>query len=339
MKCVKITDKRQVKVFEENDLKYKEGNVVFKVNACGICGSDIHNWENGEPKGLVLGHEFAGTVIDPGSRIDLKIGDRITGLPISPCGVCEACKSENPQYCSVTWNQAIGLSIENPGGYGEISSCRPDMVRKLPDNISDIEGAMIEPSAVSLHAVNLVNINQDSKVLIIGGGIIGLMCAEFARMKGAKYIALLETNEKRGNKSLAYGKVDEYYNALDEKTIPTLMEKTNGGFDVIFECCGNAPAVTESLVTVKPGGSIVLVGVSTAPINVPLVLGVTKELKIYGAIAYTIKEFEDCINYISNKDINVKKYIDKIVPLNRVQESLEKLTSGEDSAVKIIIKP
>jgi len=338
MKCVKISGEKMLEVSEINTPE-SNGNVIFKVDACGICGSDIHYWDMGEPKGLVMGHEFSGTVLNPGDRTDLEIGDKITGLPISPCEKCEACLSGNPQYCSETWSKAVGLSFENPGGYAFISSCRPDMVKKLPRNMTSIEGAMVEPSAVSLHAVNLAKLNSDSKVLIIGGGIIGLMCAEFARLKGVKYIAMLETNPKRGEKSLKYGKVDEYYNALDEKTIPTLLEKTNGGFDVVLECCGNAPAVTEALMTVKPGGSIILAGVSTVPVNIPLALAVTKELNIQGVIAYTVKEFEDCINYISEKKIDVEKYVDDVVGLDKVQESFERLTSGEDSAVKIIIKP
>lgn len=339
MKCVKITDKRMVELSEMDAPISKNGSVVFKVEACGICGSDIHNWENGEPKGLVMGHEFAGTVIDPGSREDLSVGDKMTGLPISPCGVCEACKTNNPQYCRATWNKAVGLSIDNPGGYGEVSACRADMVKKVPNNMSNEEIAMVEPTAVSFHAVNLTKVNENSKVLIIGGGIIGLMCAEFAKLKGAKYVALLETNNKRGNKAINYGKVDEYYNALDEKTIPTLIEKTNGGFDIVFECCGNAPAVTEAIMTVKPGGNIVLVGVSSVPVNVPLVMSVMGEITMQGAIAYTVKEFEECIKLISEKQIDVIKYVDDIVGLDSVQKSLEILTSGEDSAVKIIIKP
>lgn len=339
MKCVKILDKRKFEIVNEEEPVSKNGNVVFKVNACGICGSDIHYWDNGEPKGLIMGHEFTGTVINPGSRTDLKVGDRITGLPISPCGVCHACKSGNHQYCKLTWSKAVGLSLSNSGGYAEVSSCRADMVKKLSDNISDEEAAMIEPSAVSLHAVNLAGIKGGEKVLIIGGGIIGLMCAEFAKLKGAKYVALLETNEKRGKKSLIFGKVDEFYNAMDSNIISELVQKTIGGFDIVLECCGNSSAVSESLMAVKPGGKIVLVGVSTEPVMVPLVMSVMGEVTMQGAIAYTVKEFEECIDLISNKKIDVCKYIDDIVNLEGVQNAFERLTSGSDDAIKIIIKP
>lgn len=339
MKCVKVNGKREFTQGEIDKPVSKNGSVVFKVESCGICGSDIHYWDMGEPAGLVMGHEFCGTVVDPGSRDDLKVGDRITGLPISPCGVCHSCKSGNPQYCKLTWSKAVGLSLSNPGGYAEFSSCRADMVKKLPDNVSNDEAAMVEPSSVSLHAVNLGKVKSGDKVLIIGGGIIGLMCALFAKKAGAKYVALLETNEKRGKKSLKFGCVDEYYNAIDANTIPKLIEKTIGGFDVVLECCGNSPAVSEAIMAVRPGGMIVLVGVSMVPITIPTVMTVMGEVTMQGAIAYTISEFEEVISMISNKEIEVEQYIDDRVGLDKIQESFLRLTNGQDDAIKIIIHP
>ncbi|MBQ8681675.1 MAG: alcohol dehydrogenase catalytic domain-containing protein [Bacilli bacterium] len=339
MKCVSISGKKSL-VLKDKDIPIsKDGSVVIEVKSAGICGSDIHNWDMGAPVGLVMGHEFAGIVVDPGSRKDLVKGDRVTGLPISPCGKCEACHSGNVQYCADTWSEAVGLALTNPGGFAEYTSCRPDMVRKIPGNVSYDAACMVEPSAVSLHAINLANIKIGDSVLIVGGGIIGLMAAEFARLAGAGYIAIVETNKKRGRKAVNYGKINEYYDALKEDTIPKLMMKTNGGFDKVIECCGNASAVSEALMTVKPGGTIVLVGVSAEPITVPLVVGVMKEVTIQGAIAYTPAEFDECIKLIAEKKINVTKYIDDLVPLEAAQESFERLTSGKDAAVKIIFKP
>lgn len=339
MKCVKIVDTKKLEVSEMEQPISKNGDVVFKVNSCGICGSDIHYWDLGNPKGLVMGHEFAGTVIDPGSREDLSVGDRITGLPISPCGECYACKTGNVQYCLKTWNDAVGLSFTYPGGYAEYSSCRPDMVKIIPDNVSDDEACMVEPSAVSLHAINLADVKVGDKVLIVGGGIIGLMAAEFAKLDGASYVALLETNPARGKKAVNFGKVDEYYDALEEGIIDKLFEKTNGGFDKVIECCGNSAAVTEAIMAVRPGGTIVLAGVSLGAINIPTMLTVTREVTMHGAIAYTDTEFDTCLRLIEEGIIDVKKYIDDKVSLDKVQESFERLTSGTDDAIKIVINP
>lgn len=339
MRSVSISGEKKLVLKDVDVPVSKAGSVVIEVKSCGICGSDIHNWDMGAPIGLIMGHEFAGTVVDPGSRQDLVKGDKVTGLPISPCGKCEACRSGNVQYCPETWSKAVGLALTNPGGYAEYTSCRADMVRKIPGNVSFDAACMTEPAAVALHAVNLSNIKIGDKVLIIGGGIIGLMSAEFAKLAGASYIAILETNKKRGKKAVSYGKINEYFDALKEDTIPKIITKTNGGFDKVIECCGNSPAVSEALMAVKPGGMVVLVGVSPTPITIPSVVGVMREVTIQGAIAYTPYEFDTCLKLIAEKKINVTKYIDDLVPLEATQESFERLTSGKDSAIKIILKP
>lgn len=339
MKSVAIKDKRQFEIKEIESPVSNNGEVLIDVKKTGICGSDIHYWENGEPKGLVMGHEFSGIVTNPGNREDLKIGDRVTALPISPCGHCQACEKGQPQYCALTWSEAIGLSVEHPGGLAPKLAVRSDMVLKLPDTMSDEEGAMVEPVAVGLHAIHLADIKVGQKVLVIGGGIIGLVCAMFAKKEGASFVGLSETNEARGKKSVELGVADAWYDAKNQNLIAELMEKTNGGFDVVIECVGNAPAVNSAFTLVKQGGEVVLVGVSTEPISCYSVLAVMKELTILGAIAYTKEEFQTCIDLIANKQIDVLKFVNDIVSLEEVQESYERLTSGTDSAVKILVDP
>ena len=213
------------------------------------------------------------------------------------------------------------------------------MVKKIPDKVTFQDATLVEPSAVSLHAINLANIKVGDKVLIIGGGIIGLMAAEFAKLNGASYIALMETNMKRARKALKYGAINEIFNASDTNVISKALKKTNGGYDKVIECCGNQYAVSEAIMSVKPGGTIVLVGVSMTPINVPMVASVMREVTMKGAIAYTEAEFETCIELIEKKIINVHKYIDKRVNLEKVQEAYLDLISGKTDNIKIIVKP
>lgn len=339
MKCVAIKEAKQLEVINAEDPISKNGSVVISVTKAGICGSDIHYWEVGQPTGLVMGHEFCGTVIDPGSRDDLKIGDRVTALPISPCGHCDACQSGNVQFCLETWNEAVGLSLDNPGGFGQKLAVRPDMVIKVPDTVKDEEAAMVEPAAVSLHAVHLADVKVGNKVLVIGGGIIGLLCAEFAKMEGASYVAMTETNKARGENALNLKVVDEWFYALEENLTENIMTKTNGGFDIVIDCCGNSAAVSSGIMYTKTGGTICLVGVSLTPITIPTVISVMHEMKMQGAIAYTVNEFKTCLDLIATKKLDVLKYLNDIVPLEKVQESFERLTSGEDSAIKIIVDP
>ena len=339
MKCVKIKGEKRLEIATIKKPVSKNGSVIIRVKACGICGSDLHYFEAGEPLELIMGHEFAGEVVDPGDRSDLKVGDRVTGLPISPCLECEACKTGNVQYCVKTWQDAVGLSLTNSGGLAEYLSCRSDMVKKIPDKVTFQDATLVEPSAVSLHAINLANIKVGDKVLIIGGGIIGLMAAEFAKLNGASYIALMETNMKRARKALKYGVINEIFNASDTNVISKALKKTNGGYDKVIECCGNQYAVSEAIMSVKPGGTIVLVGVSMIPISVPMVASVMREVTMKGAIAYTEAEFETCIELIEKKIINVHKYIDKRVNLENVKEAYLDLISGKTDNIKIIVKP
>lgn len=339
MKCVALKSAKEFEVKEIEEPVSTNGRVLIDVKKAGICGSDIHSWVSGEPAGLVLGHEYCGIVTNPGSREDLKIGDRVTALPISPCGHCEACNTGNPQYCSETWTNATGLSLTNPGALAPKMAIRPDMVIKVPDNITDEEVAMVEPTAVGLHAVDLANIKIGDKVLIIGGGIIGLVSAMFAKKAGASLVAVSETNAARGEKAVRLGVADAWFDAKDEKVLEKFYGATNGGFDVVIECCGNAPAVSSALMAVKPGGKVVLVGVATAPITIPTVIAVMRELTVLGAIAYTKEEFTMCIDLMAQKKINVLPFVDDIVGLDDVQKSYERLTSGTDDAVKILVDP
>ena len=339
MRAVALKGKREFELKEIEEPIIDNENVIIKVLKAGICGSDLHYFEIGEPNGLIMGHEFCGEVIDPGNRSDLKVGDRVTALPISPCLECPACLSGNPQYCKSTWSKAVGLSLDNPGALGEMIKVRSDMVLKVPDNVSDEEAAMVEPTAVALHGIHLADVKVGSKVLVIGGGIIGLLSAMFAKKEGASFVAVSETNPNRGKKAVDLCVADKYYDATDENMLNEVMSDTNGGFDIVIECCGNSSAVTSSLVTVKPGGVVVLVGVATGPISIPTVIAVMNELTVKGAIAYTKEEFATCLDLINNKQIEVMPFVDDIVSYDEVENAYIRLTSGNDGAVKILVDP
>ena len=339
MKSVAIKGQREFEIKEIDEPIKKEGTVCIDVKKCGICGSDIHYWVAGEPAGLVMGHEYCGVVTDPGSREDLKVGDRVTALPISPCGECYACKKGNPQYCPQTWTYATGLALTNPGALAPKMSIREDMVIKVPDNITDDEVAMVEPTAVGLHAIHLADTKVGDKVLVIGAGVIGLVSAMFAKMEGASYVAISETNELRGKKAVDLNVADEFLNATDEKFVENIMTKTEGGFDIVIDCSGNSAAVSSALATVKNGGKVILVGVSLTPVTIPTVVAVLHEIDIQGAIAYTKEEFQTCIELMRDKKIDVLKFVSEIISLEEVQDAYERLTSGTSEEIKILVDP
>lgn len=339
MKSVVINDVKKFIIKDIPEPVSDGEKVIIDVKKAGICGSDIHSYEKGDQIGLVLGHEFSGIVRDPGNRSDLKVGDRVTALPISPCGECDACKTGNIQYCNVTWDNAVGLSVDNPGAYTKTIAVRSDMVLKVPETTTDDEITMVEPAAVGLHAIHLADIKVGDKVLVVGGGIIGLVSALFAKMEGASLVVVSETNPNRGEKSVALGVADAWLDAKSETFIQDAMAKSNGGFDKVIECCGNAPAVTSAIMAVKNGGKIILVGVATGPISIPTVVAVLHEVTMQGAIAYTKEEFQTCIDLIANKKLDVMPFVDRVISLDEVQSAFDELFAGETDAVKILIDP
>lgn len=339
MKAAVLKGQKNFKVENLKDPVGRKGDVHIDVKYAGICGSDIHYWDMGEPVGLVLGHEFSGVVTNPGSRKDLKVGDRVTALPISSCLKCPSCLSGNVQHCRDTWTYGIGLSMVNPGAYAQKTFSRPDMVVKLPDNVTDQEAALVEPMAVCLHAVHRSNISVGSKVLVVGAGIIGLGCAMFAKMQGASYVAISDTNPGRGQKAVKLKVADEWIDAKDPNFAGLAVAKTGDGFDVVIDCCGNSAAVNSALMSVRPGGEVVLAGISSLPINFISVLPVMFEHNIKGAAGYTKQEFVDCIDMMASKQINVTKFISKVVGLNDTQKAYEELTNGTTTSVKILIDP
>lgn len=339
MKVAAITNAKKIEVKEVAEPTAGNGNVLIDVKYAGICGSDIHYWELGQPQGMVMGHEFSGVVTDPGSRTDLKAGDRVTGLPISPCGHCEPCMTGNPQYCRETWSKALGLSLDCPGAFAPKIFVRPDMVVKVPDNVSDEEAAMVEPAAVGLHAVHLGDIKVGDTVLVVGGGIIGLVSALFAKLDGAKQVVVSETNPARGKNAVKLKVADAWLDAKDPNFVANAYQISNGGFDCVIECCGNTPAVQSALMTVKPGKRVILAGVSLTPIAFPSALAVTGEFEIRGAIGYTKEEFVTCLDLIAMKKINLKPFMSKVVGLDAVQASFEELTNGQTASIKILVDP
>ena len=180
---------------------------------------------------------------------------------------------------------------------------------------------------------------MNSTVLVIGAGIIGDLAAMFAKFNGAGYVAISETNAKRGEKAVKLGCADEWFDAKDPNFVANARKNVPFGYDIVIDCCGNSPAVTSALMCSKPNGKVILVGVSMDPVTIPSVLAVMEEINIKGSIAYKKKDFDDVIGLLSSKKIDLTKFVDDVVGLNDVQKSFERLTSGDDDAIKILIDP
>ncbi|MGB9791090.1 MAG: zinc-dependent alcohol dehydrogenase [Thermacetogeniaceae bacterium] len=334
MRAATIAGKKKLEIKEVEKPRSENGKVVIKITNVGICGSDLHLWENGDRLGLIMGHEFAGIVEDPGARRDLKPGDRVTALPVTNCGVCPSCMEGRIDECP---SRLVGIYA--PGAYAEYLAIRPDMVRKLPENVSELEGAMTEPTAVALHAIRLAGVRPGDKVLVTGGGIIGLLCAAWARIAGAGYIALTEPNPGRRENALKAGDADEVFDPSDQELAKKLEEASKGGFDVAFECAAVPAAIATAIQVLRKGGRLILLGVSYSPTSIPTLPVLLKELELKGSFGYLPSEFDLAIELMAKKTIATERFVSKMIGLEEIQEAFEALASGKGGEVKIVIRP
>jgi len=343
MRALKLFGPREMRI-EEIDTPQPDGNrVIIKVNAVGICGSDLHMWEGGQVAegardGLILGHELAGSVVDPGARADLNPGDRVTFIPIDNCGDCEMCNIGQESMCRNAYKRQTP-GVRGPGCYSDYYAARPDLVRRLPDTITDHEAAMIEPSAVTLHGVRLADINPGDTVFITGAGVIGALTAAWARISGASYIAISEPNELRAQKARDLGDADEVFDAKDPELVPKLLGATKGGFTKAIDCSASAPGINTAIMVLRPQSRLVLVGISFAPVPINILFSCLKEIELKGDIAYPIREFDMTMDLIARKKIDVERFISRSIGMDECQATFEELMSGTCGDIKILLKP
>ena len=341
MRAVKIAGPKELKEVEIESPESDGNNVIIRVSLCGICGSDLHYWEAGWGMGgvtdLILGHEFCGTIIDPGSRKDLLSGERVTALPLDPCGYCETCLAGFPNICLNALKRSIPGN-NSPGAFAEYLKLRPDMVRKLPDSISDAEASMIEPSAVALHAIHQAGVRAGDRVLIIGGGAIGLLCATWARISGASCVAVSEINAMRRSKAAETVDIDAFYDAGDPEVIRKMKKESGGGYEVAIETSASEAGMNTALKALKWHGRLVLAGISMRPQKMSTIFYILKEIEQKAAIGYLPAEFDLATAFISDKKLMVKNMVNRIIAFKEVQNAFEQLSSGISADIKIAVQ-
>ena len=322
----------------------KEEQIEIKVSAVGVCGSDVHLWKQGkgwnpnQQGDFVMGHEFCGVVTQTKSD-KFKVGDRVTFWANLYCGECDMCKQGLEHLCrEVNGTNYIGFVCN--GAYSEKFVGDAKRAYKLPDNVSDIQAALIDPLMVAYHAVRKSEIKLNQKVLIIGAGIIGQMMAHLVKQAGATYIATTFVNDLKIQKAKEIGDFDEYFDGRSSDIVEQLRNASNGGFDIVFEAVGHDSTLDLAMNAVKPGGRVVVIGNSITPtVQFNMNKMVLNEVQLIGSVSCTRVEFEETIALISKRIINPENYVTDILPLDELQKAMERLTDPNDPALKMVVKP
>ena len=336
MRILTIVDKKKMIVAEKPVPKVEPGRALIKVSYAGICGSDWHMvWGNGVRAGqnAVAGHEFSGVIVDPGDT-HFKAGDRVTAIEYTPCGECEYCRGGKKHLCPERFSTGIGLT--NDGAFAEYLTAREDMIYKLPDSIDDVQAAMIEPCAVSMHGASLAGVKEGSKVLITGGGAIGLFAAASAKALGASLVVLTEVNPIRLGQAREAAFIDHALSGTAEGLTDTLHELAGGLFDCAVECSGNQRAATMALESIKPGATLTMLAYGSGP-QVDSFSFINDEKRIQGGVFFTQEDFERVIAMMADGRIDIRKYAE-IITMDDAQDTLLGLDNGTKNAQKYVIK-
>jgi (R,R)-butanediol dehydrogenase/meso-butanediol dehydrogenase/diacetyl reductase len=345
MKVPVLVDLSKIQIQERPKPEVRSGEVLVKVEYCGICGSDVHGYLNGimVPVGTVMGHECCGVVAEVGEGIqNFQPGDRVVVKPIPQCGKCYWCQRGQYSLCCEAFGRAIGISPNHDGAFAEYVRIEyPDeMLFKLPSNVSFEEAALIEPLATSLHGVRLSRFKPGDRVVVIGMGTIGLGVIQFLRLGGAGKIIVLEISSPKARIAQELG-ADVILNPLSEgeSLRDRIFSLTDGvGADLVFDCAGVPFSFQTSINYVKSGGQVMVVGINDKEVPINPFMLVLWEVEMKGVLGY-YDEFKYVIEFLDQKRIKTDLLISDIIPLVDLEEKGFKRLLASHDDVKILVKP
>jgi 2-desacetyl-2-hydroxyethyl bacteriochlorophyllide A dehydrogenase len=345
MKAAVLHGARDIRIEPFRQPELHPGMVLLRPRRVGICGTDLHYYEHGHnatfvpDRPFILGHEFTAEVAAVASGVDaVKVGQRVTVNPARACGFCAYCKGGQINLCRKTIMLGSASTIPpTDGALAEFVTVRADQCHLLPDDMDDGIGAMMEPLSVALHAVKRAGTVSGKRVLVTGGGTIGLLTAMTARAFGAVPVAVSDIVATRRNKAIELG-ADVALDPTAHDLRHQVQELTGLGFDMVFEASGAPPALRAAFDLVRPGGTIVQIGtVGTADIPIPVNQLMVREINFRGSMRYG-DTFDEAIRLVAAGRIHVSSLINNVFALEDSVKALH-LAADKSAALKVQIQP
>jgi L-iditol 2-dehydrogenase len=336
-------------LYKARDLRLEErprpqpaaDEVLVKIKAVGICGSDMHLYEEGRignaslESPLVLGHEAAGEVVETGAAVTrLKVGERVALEPGIPCRKCAYCKRGEYHLCpDVKFHGVPG----NDGYFAEYVAIPADFAYRLPDELDFVQGAMLEPLAVGLQAATEGEVQPGQSVAILGSGPIGLSALQACLVRGATKTIVVDVVDKRLQMASELG-ATHVVNAKQTPAVAEIVRLTGGlGADVVLETAGAVPTIQQSLYAARRGGTVVLVGIS-AEANVPLdvVRIVRARMRVHGCFRY-VNQYPVAVALASSGKVDVRAAVSHSFVLDELPTAIEFANKRKDIAIKCVV--
>lgn len=340
MKAASLESIRKIRLIELPVPTIDKNEILIKVKAAGICGTDLHFYEGlwSVQKPIINGHEFSGEIVETGSDVEgFNIGDKVSADPNMICGTCYYCRHSTKTYLC---KNMIATGVNLNGAFAEFVKVNAQNLYKLEKHVDFDEAAMSEPISCCIHGIDKSQIIPGDTVAIIGAGPIGLMMLQLARLCGASVIIISDLIHSKLDVAQKLG-ADFIVDSSKENLNEVVLEKTNGiGADVVIEAVGNAITAVQSIKIARKGGHIVFFGVApeTTEITISPFDIYKRELTLTSAFTNPFT-FSRAIALLNNKKIDVKSIISHQIPLSEIQKAYDMLFRREPGVNKIIIKP
>jgi len=320
-----------------------ENDVLVKVMACGICGSDVHGLDGSTGRRIppmIMGHEASGIIAETGTSVtNWKKGDRVTFdstvYPLNDWFTLQG------NYNLSDNREVLGVSpgtYKRDGAFAEYIVIPQHILYKIPDNVTFEQAAMVEAVAVALHSINIAGLKTGDTCLVTGAGMIGIFIIKLLKISGASKVIAVDINEARLAAALKAG-ADYAFLFSDESLNEKIISLTNSrGADISFEAVGKSESVNSAIDSTRKGGKVILVGNVSPKVEFPLQKVVTRELKVLGSCAIR-GEYEVVLNLLQSGKITVDDMISVVAPLSEGALWFSKLYSRKEDLNKVILVP
>ncbi len=315
----------------------KDDEVLIKIKAVGICGTDVPILKGirDVPIPLIPGHEFAGDIVEVGSKVkDFKVGDRVTPAIVIGCGHCYFCRKGLETLC----DNIIETGIHVDGAFAEYVTVPEKVVHRLPDNMTYEQGASIDPIASAYHPVKMASIGSEDIVVVFGPGPIGLYAIQIAKAEGAKKIISVGVKGDEDRLELAKKLGADETIISSEKLLEDISKFTHGRMaDIVFEATGHPSVFEMALSSARKHGTVVMIGIFHEPATANIAQIVRREIQIKGSLCYTWQDYKECIDLVEAGKVRIEPMISHIFDLKDMDKALEVI--DERKAIKIILHP
>lgn len=343
MKAMLLSQYQQLEITEMPKPEIGPHDVLISVQACGICGSDVHGYDGSTGRRvppIIMGHEAAGVVTEIGSQVTrFTVNDRVTFDSTVSCGSCFHCRRGEINLCD--HRKVLGVSCDEyrqHGAFAEFVVVPENIVYALPDSFPFEHAAMIEAVSIAVHAANRTPISLGDSCVVVGTGMIGLLVVQAMKRAGCSKVIAVDLDPEKLELALKLGATNTI-DAAQKDVVAEVKELTSDrGADVAVEVVGATKTIQTAIESVRKGGNITLVGNLSPGIDLPLQSVVTRELTLNGSCA-SRGEYPQCIELMDRGDIQVEPLISLKAPLEEGPSLFERLYNGEPGLMKVILQP